>query len=45
MAVKSTVCLSLLEFCPHGMNLEFTMECKLIAHPTVTKVLEENVRN
>ena len=32
-AVKTTVCLSLLEFCPPGINPEFVMECKLIAHP------------
>ena len=31
--VKNTVCLSLLEFCPPGVNPEFVMECKLIAHP------------
>ena len=31
--VKNTVCLFLLEFCPPGINPEFTMECKLIAHP------------
>ena len=28
-AVKNTVCLSLLEFCPPGINPEFVMECKL----------------
>ena len=32
-AVWNTVCLSLLEFCPPGINPEFVMECKLIAHP------------
>ena len=32
-AVKNTVCLSLLEFCPPGINPEFVMECELIAHP------------
>ena len=30
--VKNTVCL-LLKFCPPGINPEFMMECKLIAHP------------
>ena len=33
MAVKNTVCLSLLEFCPPAINPEFVMECKLTAHP------------
>ena len=32
-AVKNTVCLSLLKFCPSGINPEFVMECELIAHP------------
>ena len=32
-AVKNTVCLSLLKLCPPGINPEFVMECKLIAHP------------
>ena len=32
-AVKNTVCLSLLEFCPPAINPEFVMDCKLIAHP------------
>ena len=32
-AVKNTVCLSLFEFCPPGINSELMMECKLIAHP------------
>ena len=31
-AVKNTVCL-LLKFCLPGINPEFVMECKLIAHP------------
>ena len=30
--VKNTVCL-LFKFCPPGINPEFLMECKLIAHP------------
>ena len=30
---KNTVCL-LLNFCPPGINPEYMMECKLIAHPT-----------
>ena len=32
-AVKNTVCLSLPEFCPPGINPEFVMESKLIPHP------------
>ena len=32
-AVKNTVCLSLLEFCPPAIHREFVMECKLTAHP------------
>ena len=32
-AVRHTVCLSLLGFCPPGIHPEFVMECKLIAHP------------
>ena len=32
-AVKNTVCLSLLEFCPPAINPEFVMECQLTAHP------------
>ena len=40
--VKNTVCL-LLKFCPPGINPDFTMECKLIAHPTMINVLEENL--
>ena len=32
-AVKNTVCLSLLEFCPPGVNPAFVMDCNLIAHP------------
>ena len=31
-AVKNTVCLSLLEFCPPAINLEFVKECKLTLH-------------
>ena len=31
--VKNTVCLSLPKICPPGINPEFMMECKLIAHP------------
>ena len=38
-AVKNTVCLSLLQFCPPAINPEFVMECKLI------NVLEETVQN
>ena len=30
--VKNTVCLSLLEFCPPAIYLEFVMECTLTAH-------------
>ena len=32
-AVKNTVCLSLLEFCPPAINPKFVMECTLTAHP------------
>ena len=32
-AVKDTVCLTLLEFCPPAINPEFVMECKVTAHP------------
>ena len=32
-ARQNTVCLSLLKFCLPGINPEFVMECKLIAHP------------
>ena len=32
-AVKNSVSLSLLKFCPPGINPEFVMECNLTAHP------------
>ena len=45
-AVKNTVCLSLLKFCPPSIDPEFVMECKLIdCTSDVTNLLEEIDRN
>ena len=41
-AVKNTVCLSLLEFCPPAINPEFLIECTLTLHIQYDKSTRRN---